>query len=357
MNRTKNGSSFYLKTVSGQLVLLNIFIFILMSLWDSSLLAPSQKALLFWGASDSIKLAQGEFWRVLTGNFVHFGLIHLWFNCLALKLIGFQIENLIGKKLFLLIYLVSGVYAFLASALFNLSTSSGASGAIFGLIGIGLVLENLYNKTPFWKSFNFRGHFKIWLVTFAKTRPFLTLAGINILFALSINLIASFFDIRIKVDNAAHIAGMLCGFLLFYSIVLFSSKKSSPRSKLVGLLLLLTLTASFIFSIKTLFYSDYIEKKYMTKAQSTTDLITSYYNYTQALKVSPSNSEALFQRATVTLSYGDIRAAISDYRKALLLGYPKENFRALEKKFQKEGKTKEEKLINFLLLERKNDSL
>lgn len=96
-----------------------------------------------FGACDSIAVAHGELWRLVTATFLHFNLLHLIFNGLALVQLGPLIEQLVGRQRYLPLYLASGVGGFAASAmggwLAGPRLSAGASGVVFGLIGAGLV--------------------------------------------------------------------------------------------------------------------------------------------------------------------------------------------------------------------------
>jgi membrane associated rhomboid family serine protease len=87
-------------------------------------------------------VAEGEWWRLLTAAFLHYGPIHLGMNMLALWWIGRPLEDALGPLRYLLLYLVSGL-AGSAGALIASPTAVtvGASGAIFGILGAAIVLE------------------------------------------------------------------------------------------------------------------------------------------------------------------------------------------------------------------------
>ncbi len=88
------------------------------------------------------EVAQGDWWRLMTAAFLHYGMFHLLLNMLGLYWFGSLLERRIGSGRFLLLYIVSGL-AGSAGALVVSPTSAtvGASGAIFGILGAGLVLE------------------------------------------------------------------------------------------------------------------------------------------------------------------------------------------------------------------------
>ena len=81
----------------------------------------------------------GEYWRLVTANYLHGGLLHLLMNCYALTSLGPLVEDAFGSRKFFVIYTVCGVCAMTVSMLFSPSYSVGASGALFGLMGFGIV--------------------------------------------------------------------------------------------------------------------------------------------------------------------------------------------------------------------------
>jgi membrane associated rhomboid family serine protease len=89
-------------------------------------------------------LEQGEWWRLMTAAFLHYGPLHLILNMVALYWFGSLLEERIGSGRFLLVYLVSGLAGSAGALLWpnGFGTPTvGASGAIFGILGAGLVLE------------------------------------------------------------------------------------------------------------------------------------------------------------------------------------------------------------------------
>lgn len=89
--------------------------------------------------SDAILLG-GEWWRLVTAVFLHGGLLHLLFNGMALASLGPTIEAAIGSRRLLVLFVATGALSFVPSLLIALQRRSvGASGAIFGLIGFGIV--------------------------------------------------------------------------------------------------------------------------------------------------------------------------------------------------------------------------
>ena len=95
-----------------------------------------------YGNGQPAGVAHGEWWRLITAAFLHYGPLHLGLNMLVLWFVGGPIEAAIGRVQFLLLYLVSGL-AGSAGALVASphAITVGASGAIFGLFGALAVLE------------------------------------------------------------------------------------------------------------------------------------------------------------------------------------------------------------------------
>ena len=87
-------------------------------------------------------VAAGDYWRLLTSAFLHYGPFHLLLNMLALWWFGSLLEQRIGSGRFLLLYLASGLAGSAGALIASpLNPTVGASGAIFGVLGAGLVME------------------------------------------------------------------------------------------------------------------------------------------------------------------------------------------------------------------------
>ena len=88
-----------------------------------------------WGA--------GEYYRLITAMFVHFGWGHLLMNVAGMLIFGTRIERYYGKISFLSIYFASGLLSSVASLLLTRGFSAGASGAVYGLVGAAFVYTRL----------------------------------------------------------------------------------------------------------------------------------------------------------------------------------------------------------------------
>jgi membrane associated rhomboid family serine protease len=87
-------------------------------------------------------VGRGDWWRLVTSMFLHWSIIHIGTNMLALWFIGNPVEQYLGRVRFVLLYFVSGL-AGAAGALLQAPGSpiAGASGAVFGILGAMLILE------------------------------------------------------------------------------------------------------------------------------------------------------------------------------------------------------------------------
>lgn len=86
-------------------------------------------------------IANGDWWRVITSGFLHFGLMHIAFNMYLLFVLGKMLEPAIGALRYGLVYITALLAGSLGAMILDPSTpSAGASGAIFGLMGVALVI-------------------------------------------------------------------------------------------------------------------------------------------------------------------------------------------------------------------------
>ncbi len=171
-----------------------IIVFIAMTLAGGS---QSTEVLITFGANVGILIMRGETWRLFTSMFLHIGLMHLLFNAYALFIFGLEMERLYGPDRFITIYILSGLFGSLAS--FALRgpqvLSAGASGAIFGVIGMNLAFFLLHRET---------------FGSFGQQRM------MNTVIIIVINLVLGF--TASGIDNNAHIGGLIAGFLLGYGL-------------------------------------------------------------------------------------------------------------------------------------------
>nr|WP_092602359.1 rhomboid family intramembrane serine protease [Actinopolyspora xinjiangensis] len=130
------------------------------------------------------QVAAGEWWRVFTSAFLHFGLVHILINMIALWVVGREMELLLGRVRFAAVYLLSLLGGSMLVFLFNptLSQAAGASTALYGLFG-GVAVAAWRLKL--------------------NMRPILLVIGINVVLTLSIPGISLF----------GHLGGLVLGAL------------------------------------------------------------------------------------------------------------------------------------------------
>jgi membrane associated rhomboid family serine protease/antitoxin component YwqK of YwqJK toxin-antitoxin module len=196
----------------------NTLIFIVCYYQAKTFAEPTWTLTLFqMGAEFNPLTLDKEWYRIFTHMFLHGHIMHLAFNMYALFSVGATLEQEIGTKKFIWIYVLTGVAAALNSLYWNLFTIGvGASGAIFGLFGFSVVL-NVFNSHR-------QG---------LPVRPILINFGIF----LFINL---FFAKILHADNAAHIGGLIAGAALAgLSMIQNENHRVSPESLLAPILVLI----------------------------------------------------------------------------------------------------------------------
>ena len=100
-------------------------------------------------------VAAGEWYRLITGGFLHAGIIHLGMNMLVLWILGSQVERILGHARFAALYLaalLAGSFAvMLAPPWPQVVPTVGASGAIFGIMGAALAYQRA-ERINIWQS-------------------------------------------------------------------------------------------------------------------------------------------------------------------------------------------------------------
>ena len=136
------------------LMALNILYFLFLEIIGDTR-GESQESLMFmldYGADYWVNVFEnGELYRLFTSMFIHFGIEHLAGNMLALYIFGKIAEGAVGHVRYLIFYLVSGLGASLCSCVFNMlhdtnTISGGASGAIYGVMGMVLAMLIVSSK-------------------------------------------------------------------------------------------------------------------------------------------------------------------------------------------------------------------
>ncbi len=173
------------------LILLNLGVFVAMLMHGAGLWHSPNDVQLAWGAGFGPATKDGQWWRLGTALFLHFGLLHLSLNMWALWDGGRLVERLYGTARFVTLYFASGLSGNLVSLLAqgDHAVSGGASGAVFGVYGA--LLACLWIERQRVHPVEFR-----WL--FGAAAIF---AVANVIFGLLVQ----------GIDNAAHLGGLFSG--------------------------------------------------------------------------------------------------------------------------------------------------
>lgn len=183
------------------LIYLNLLVFLVLIFSGVPFFKPEIQNIIDWGGNYGPMIYEGEYWRLLTSCFVHYGFFYLILNCLALAYVGLLLEPYLKIWNFLATYLFCGIIASLSSLYWNKDlVSAGASGAVFGMYGILFIV--LLFKT---------------LETKINLKLFLSIAII-----VAINLVYSFKD---GIDAAAHIGGFASGILFGFVFSIIRKRK------------------------------------------------------------------------------------------------------------------------------------
>lgn len=174
------------------LLAINIAIFLAMVASGISFVTPKTDQVLRWGADYGPYTLSGQYWRLITSMFLHFGIIHIFGNMWCLWSLGRLAEKMVGSLSVAGIYLMTGIGASLLSLSWNpMRVSAGASGAIFGIAG-ALITVLYFGKLGL------------------QPESVRKLLGYVLRFAL-LNLL---FGLQGHIDNMAHLGGLVSGLLI-----------------------------------------------------------------------------------------------------------------------------------------------
>lgn len=193
--------------ITPTLVAVNSLVFLAMAITQRRLYGFDLQQLANWGANYGSLTAGGQWWRLLTAECLHLSAVHLLVNMWAFWSVGRLTERLYGTWVFLGLYVAAAALASLSTIAWNpVHISVGASGAIFGVFGAFLAF--LVHRRTHVPAAVFRAH---WFSTLA-----------FVLF----NLITG--ALQTGIDNAAHVGGLLAGFVLGW--VLARPLETRPRN-------------------------------------------------------------------------------------------------------------------------------
>jgi rhomboid protease GluP len=180
--------------------------------WTGVLTAPFDIGVLDrFGATASYLIQDGQWWRLVTGTFVHVTLLHILLNMWCLWNLGLFGEPLLGKRGLVAVYLLTGTAGMLLS--YTLSVVSGdpgvvagASGSVFGIAGILIVLLSNKKLAVPWEELK------------KLRQQVIFFAVINLVLGLAPKVVAmgssQFSAMLPRIDNSAHLGGFLSGLAL-----------------------------------------------------------------------------------------------------------------------------------------------
>lgn len=190
-----------LPIISATLVIINVILFILCTFTGNLLYNMGEMGV-------QTVLVQGEYGRILSAMFLHADVNHIFNNMVILFFMGAMIEKEIGHFKYLLIYFLSGIGGNVISLIYKMITyesaaSIGASGAVFGLDGVLLAL------------------------VFFSRRRMENVTPVRVLLMVAYSLYSGFSGQNI--DNAAHVGGLIIGFLSGIIICIFDNIRVNTK--------------------------------------------------------------------------------------------------------------------------------
>jgi membrane associated rhomboid family serine protease/Flp pilus assembly protein TadD len=195
--------------ITAGLIGLNVVVFLIMVLRGVSPFAPSAQQMIAFGADFGPLTLNGQWWRLVTSMFVHFGIVHIGLNMWCLWNLGRAAEQLMGRASYFLAYFVSGIFSSIASVYWHpMGASAGASGAIFGMAGV-LVSYVYLKKTP--------SHIKI-------NSKMLGSLGTFIAYNLAFGALPG-------ISNAAHIGGLVMGLVVGAVLPAAGASEAARRTR------------------------------------------------------------------------------------------------------------------------------
>lgn len=205
--------------VTYALIAVNVAVFLATAVSGTTIGFGSGKSSLYGDfAAYPPAIANGEYYRMLTSMFLHYGLLHIVFNMYALMYVGPTLERLLGAVRFTGLYFVAGfggsVLSYVAGSI--VQQSAGASGAIFGLFGAFFIVIRQQRLDP---------------------RGIAGLIGINLVLGFLIP----------NVDIYAHLGGLASGAAVAAALVYPPRGRSRTLVQVVGVLLVVALLVAITY--------------------------------------------------------------------------------------------------------------
>jgi len=197
--------------VTYALIGLNVLVFVAMVVTGVSFISPAAPSMVSWGANFGPETLSGQWWRLLSAIFLHFGIIHLALNMWCLFSLGTLCEAMMGRATLVTLYLITGIGGGLVSLAWHpMVVSAGASGAVFGIAGALVSLFYLGNiRAPsemMRKSLGSVGTFIVYNFVYGAMQP--------------------------QIDNSAHLGGLVTGVI---AGALLRQSKQNPAQRSLGI--------------------------------------------------------------------------------------------------------------------------
>ena len=159
-----------------------------------------------YGPNDTVLhgIAAGEWWRLVTAMFLHYGVLHLLMNMYALWILGRELEAVLGRLRFVGLYLLAGLGGNVAAYLFSApnAATAGASTAVFGLMAATFVILKRLNLS---------------------VQPILPVIVINVLFTFVVA----------NISVAGHLGGLVIGAIVA-AILAYAPRERRTLVQAVG---------------------------------------------------------------------------------------------------------------------------
>jgi len=216
------GSNLY---VTYTIIAVNVLVFILMALNGAGIFETNGLVHIRWGSNYTPLTLSGDWWRLVSNLFIHFGIIHLAVNMYCLYSVGVYLEPMLGKPRYITAYLCTGIIASIVSLWWHSEgvNSAGASGAIFGVYGLFLAMLTSS------------------LIPKKVRQPLFQSIGIFIVY----NLV---FGMKSGIDNSAHLGGLVSGVVFGYLYVYNIKSERREEQKLqwiIPAIILATVVVAF----------------------------------------------------------------------------------------------------------------
>jgi rhomboid protease GluP len=225
------------------LLAINIGVFLWMLAHGVSIWGGTNAQLQHFGANNAVLVLNGQWYRLMTAIFVHIGIVHIAGNMWCLWNLGLLGEPLLGPMGMIAVYILTGVAGNLLSVAWDViyahwhnapiglysPMGAGASGAVFGIAGILIVLLSNRRLPIPWSELQ---RLRTSVVRFSV---------INLLIGAG-TIVAG----PIRIDNSAHIGGFLCGLALVPGLV---PKMTAGRDRYLERQRMVFAVAAFVLSL------------------------------------------------------------------------------------------------------------